>query len=95
MQLNDLDLDKLNYLKIATSNGGIDIELDKLYKEIYLDLETSIGNIDLELPSLVYELNKQANLGKKSIIAHSVNYKEDENSLKLLATTSNSSIKIY
>jgi DUF4097 and DUF4098 domain-containing protein YvlB len=95
VQLNDLDLDKLNYLKIATSNGGIDIELDKLYKEIYLDLETSIGNIDLELPSLVYELNKQANLGKKSIIAHSVNYKEDENSLKLLATTSNSSIKIY
>lgn len=95
VQLNDLDLDKLNYLKIITSNGIIDVDLNKLNKEIYLDLVTSIGSIDLDLPSLVYKLNKQVNLGKKNIIAHSINYKEGENSLKLLATTSNASIKIY
>ena len=94
VQLNDLNLDKLNYLKIATSNGTIDIDLGQLNKEIFLDLETSISNIDIELPSLVYELNKQANLGKKKIIAHSLNYKE-EDGLKLIANTSNASIKVY
>lgn len=93
--LSDIDLDETNYIKLSTSNGSIDVELDKINKEIYLDLETSISSIDLEIPNLVYKTNKQPSLGKKNVVAHSVNYNEEEEHLKLLASTSNGSIKIY
>lgn len=93
--LEDIDTEIIEYLELSTSNSSINVKLDDINRDIYLDLETSIGNIDLEIGSLVYEMNKQANLGKKKIIAHSVDLNKEEEHLKLFATTSNGSIKIY
>lgn len=90
----DFDLKKIKDLKLITSNGSINSDLHKIEKEVYFDLETSMGNITLELPNLVYKTNKQANLGLKKIIAHSVSFDEHVDNLKLIASTSNNSIKI-
>lgn len=90
----DFDLKKIKNIKLITSNGSINSDLHNVEKEVYFDLETSMGNIALELPDLIYKTNKQANLGLKKIIAHSVNFDEDVDNLKLIASTSNGSIKI-
>ena len=93
--LDDIDADKIEYLELSTSNAGIEAKLGEINKEIYLDLETSMGNINLEIENLVHEVNKQANFGKKKIVAHSINLNKEEKHLKLYASTSNGSIKIY
>ena len=93
--LRDVDTDKAEHIELSTSNASIEAELDEINKEIYIDLETSMGNINLEIENLVHEINKQVNFGKKKIVAHSINLNEEEEHLKLYASTSNASIKIY
>ena len=90
----DFDLKEIKDIKLITSNGSINSDLHNVQKEVYFDLETSMGNITLELPDLVYKINKQANLGLKKIIAHSVTFDEHVDNLKFIASTSNGSIKI-
>lgn len=91
---DDVDFNKAKEIQLFTSNGSINSELKGLKKDSYLDLETSMGNINLEIPNLVFTTNKQINLGIKKIIAHSINYKEYEDHLRFIASTSNGSIKI-
>ena len=91
---DDVDFNKAKEIQLVTSNGSINSEFKGLKKDSYLDLETSMGNINLEIPNLVFTTNKQINLGIKKIIAHSINYKENEDHLKFIASTSNGSIKI-
>ncbi len=93
--LESLDLDKINELKLSTSNGSIDAEIGEIEKDSYFDLETSIGNISLEVPNLVYRVNKQVNVGKKKIIAHSIDFDESKEHLVFTASTSNGSIKLW
>lgn len=87
-------MNKIKEIKLITSNSSITTEINNIPEQVYFDLETSMGSIALEIPNLIYKINKQANLGLKKIVAHSVNY-EDDNDLKVIATTSNGSIKIY
>ena len=90
----DFDVNKIKLIKLITSNGAIVSKVKDLEKEFSFDLETSMGNILLEVPDLVYTTNKQVNLGLKKIIAHTVNFNNDEDDLKLIASTSNGSIQI-
>ena len=91
---DDIYMDNIKDIKLITSNGSISSNIDNLNREAYFDLETSMGNITLDLPNLVYQINKQANLGLKKIVAHTVNFNENNNDLNFVATTSNGSIKI-
>lgn len=91
---DNIDLSKVKDIQLITSNGSISSDIDSIDREIYLDLETSMGNINLELPNLIYKTNKQINLGLKKIEAHSINYNENKDHLKFVASTSNGSIKI-
>lgn len=91
---NNMNPDKIQVLELITSNASIQTCLDEIKGETYFDLETSLGTINLEIPSLVYEINRQNKLGTRKIIAHSINYKEEENYFKFIASTSNGSIKI-
>lgn len=90
----NIDFNRAKEIQLFTSNGSINSELKGLKKDVYLDLETSMGNINLEIPNLVFQTNKQINLGIKKIIAHSINYKQNEDHLRFIASTSNGSIKI-
>lgn len=92
--LDDIDLDRVKEIRIATSNGSIHSEIDEVSKDIYFDLETSMGSISLDIPNLVYKLNKQANLGFRKIVAHSMGFDENKDHIKFTASTSNGSIKI-
>jgi len=92
--ISDIDFAKAKDVRLLTSNGSINSEIHDLSKEAYIDLETSMGNINLEIPNLVYTTNKQINLGIKKIIAHSINYDENQEHLNFIASTSNGSIKI-
>lgn len=91
---DDIDLSRVKHIQLIASNGSISSDIHSINREIYLDLETSMGNINLELPNLIYKTNKQINLGLKKIEAHSVNYDENKDHLKFVASTSNGSIKI-
>lgn len=90
----DLDDGRIRELNLSTSNSTIDVEMNHLSKMGYYQLETSLGNINLDIPGLVYKENKQIDLGMKKIIAHSINFNEDEEHFILNASTSNGSIKI-
>lgn len=90
----DLDDGRIRELNLSTSNSTIDVEINHLSKMGYYQLETSLGNINLDIPDLVYKENKQIDLGMKKIIAHSINFNEDEKHFILNASTSNGSIKI-
>ncbi|NLW39642.1 MAG: DUF4097 domain-containing protein [Tissierellia bacterium] len=90
----DLDDERIRELNLSTSNSTIDVEMNHLSKMGYYQLETSLGNINLDIPGLVYKENKQIDLGIKKIIAHSINFNEDEEHFILNASTSNGSIKI-
>lgn len=90
----DLDDERIRELNLSTSNSTIDVEINHLSKMGYYQLETSLGNINLDIPGLVYKENKQIDLGMKKIIAHSINFNEDEEHFILNASTSNGSIKI-
>jgi len=90
----DLDDERIRELNLSTSNSTIDVEMNHLSKMGYYQLETSLGNINLDIPGLVYKENKQIDLGMKKIIAHSINFNEDEEHFILNASTSNGSIKI-
>lgn len=90
----DLDDERIRELNLSTSNSTIDVEINHLSKMGYYQLETSLGNINLDIPDLVYKENKQIDLGMKKIIAHSINFNEDEEHFILNASTSNGSIKI-
>lgn len=90
----DLDDGRIRELNLSTSNSTIDVEMNHLSKMGYYQLETSFGNINLDIPGLVYKENKQIDLGMKKIIAHSINFNEDEEHFILNASTSNGSIKI-
>ncbi|WP_077369303.1 DUF4097 family beta strand repeat-containing protein [Anaerosalibacter sp. Marseille-P3206] len=91
---DDLDSEGMEKLELITSNSGINAHFDKLEGETYFDLETSLGTINLEIPNLVYKINQQNKLGTRKIIAHSINFNEDEANFKFIASTSNGSIKI-
>ena len=90
----DILPEKIEKLDLATSNANIYTNFGELKNELYFDLETSLGTINLEIPNLVYKVNQQNKLGTRKIIAHSIDYKEEDNSFKFLASTSNASIKI-
>lgn len=91
---NDIDSDKVKEIILNTSNGSINADINKVSDNIYFDLETSMGNIILDFPNLLYKTNKQVNLGLKKIIAHGVDFDENNKHMKFIATTSNGSIKI-
>lgn len=91
---DDLDNNKTKVVKMMTSNGSISSKTKKLQKETLFDLETSMGNISLEVPDLIYTTNKQVNLGLKKIIAHTVDYNNNDEKLEIIASTSNGSIQI-
>lgn len=95
INFNDIDMNRIKEVKLITSNGSISSNIYETNKDICLDLETSMGNITLEMPNLIYSINKQANLGFKKIVAHSVNFDESKEHIKFIASTSNGSIKIY
>lgn len=89
------DMNEAREIKLSTSNGAILANLSEKYKEMYFDLESSIGNISLNYPKLVYKTNKQANFGLKKVEAHTPEYdNSEEDRIKLMAYTSNGSIKI-
>jgi DUF4097 and DUF4098 domain-containing protein YvlB len=92
---DDIDEEKIKEVKLITSNSSINSNIGEIEKNSYFDLETSLGSINLEVPNLVYKVNKQARLGLRKVIAHSIDYKEEENHLMFIASTSNGSIKIY
>ncbi|MBU5439334.1 DUF4097 family beta strand repeat protein [Tissierella sp. MSJ-40] len=92
---DDIDEEKIKEIKLITSNASINSNIGEVEKNSYFDLETSLGSINLEIPNLVYKINKQAKLGIRKIVAHSIAYKEEENHLMFIASTSNGSIKIY
>lgn len=92
---NDIDMNRAKEVRLMTSNGSINSKVYGTNKDSYFDLETSMGNISLEIPNLVYKINNQANLGFKKIVAHSAYFDEDEDNVKLIASTSNGSINIY
>lgn len=91
---NDILTNELENLDLNTSNASITINFADFSNPIYFDLETSLGTINLEIPNLVYKINKQNKLGSRKIIAHSIEYSEDEKHSKIIAQTSNGSIKI-
>ena len=95
INLDHIDIDRVKEIKLVTSNGSINSDINKTNRGIYFDLETSIGSISLEVPDLIYKTNNQANLGFRKIIAHSANFDEYNDSIKVIASTSNGSIKIY
>ncbi|HSH34897.1 DUF4097 family beta strand repeat-containing protein [Schnuerera sp.] len=90
----DLDNEKINELKLSTSNSTIDVEIGEVKKMSYFHLETSLGNISLDIPNLIYKVNKQVNLGIKKIAAHTADFDENKEHFVLNAYTSNGSIKI-
>lgn len=92
---DDIDMNRVKEIKLITSNGSINSEIYEANKDSYFDLETSMGSITLDVPDLVYKLNRQANLGFKKIVAHTINFDENRDHLKFIASTSNGSIKIY
>lgn len=92
---NGISTSKAKDIRLITTNGSITAETYNDQRSIYLDLETSMGSINLEIPSLVHKINKQVNLGLKKIVAHSPDFDDEKDHLKLLASTSNGSIKIY
>ena len=91
---NEIKPETIETLELITSNASIYTGFNELKGETYFDLETSLGTINLEIPGLVYEINQQNKLGTRKIIAHSINYQEDERHFKFVASTSNGSIKI-
>lgn len=90
----DILPEKIENLNLVTSNASIYTHFGEVKGQLYFDLETSLGTINLEIPNLVYKINQQNKLGTRKIIAHNINYSEEDNSFKLLASTSNASIKI-
>ncbi|WP_353097404.1 DUF4097 family beta strand repeat-containing protein [Tissierella praeacuta] len=92
---NNIDMNKAKEVKLMTSNGSINSKVYGITKDNYFDLETSMGNISLGIPNLVYKINNQANLGFKKIVAHNVNFDENRDNVKFIASTSNGSINIY
>lgn len=94
IELSEINTKTAKDIHLLTSNNSISSEIDGLEKEMIFDLETSMGNIELDIPNLVYTTNKQVNLGLKKIIANSIDYDANEDHLKLVASTSNGSIKI-
>lgn len=91
---DDFDLEKIKDVELITSNSSINSDIHRIKKEVHFDLETSMGNVTLELPNLVYKTNKQVNLGLKKIVAHTIDFNENNDNLKFVASTSNGSIKI-
>jgi len=85
------DMEKL---ELTTSNASINTHFNEFNNILYFDFETSLGNINLEIPNLVYKVNQQNKLGTRKIIAHSIEYKEEEPHFKFIASTSNGSIKV-
>ncbi len=93
--LKEINPDKISQLKLSTSNASIDAEIGEIAKNSCFDLETSLGNISLEVPNLVYKVNKQVNLGTRKIIAHSIDFNEEEEHFVFTASTSNGSIRLW
>ncbi len=92
---NEIDTNKIKDIRLITSNSSINFRLPNSSRDTYFDLETSMGNINLEIPNLIYKTNRQVNLGLKNIVAHSVDFDENKDHLRFIASTSNGSIKIY
>ena len=94
IKVSDIDTSTLNNIELDTSNGQIELLLDKKDTVFNIDATTSMGHIDIDIPNLVYTLNNQQHLGNKKILAHSSNYSEDNSSVNIIAFTSNGTIKI-
>lgn len=94
IKVYDIEASSLSKIEAYTSNSSIEINIDEHHKAYNIDAQTSMGRIDIEIPNLIYDLNKQHNLGKQKILAHSAYNTEAENQVNIIASTSNGSIKI-
>lgn len=95
IKVHNTDINKIRDIKLITSNGSISSDFHQTDRDVYLDLETSMGSIKMKNTNLIYKVNKHVDLGLKKIIAHSLNFDENKDHLKIVASTSNGSIKVY
>lgn len=91
----DINLESIKKLELKTSNASINTDIGETDRNGYFDLKTSLGNISLELPDLIYRVNNQVNLGTRKIVAHNMDFKEEEDHFTFIASTSNGSIRIW
>lgn len=91
--IDDIDTSILHNIFMKTSNSSIDVSFKDMNKTFNIDASTTMGKLDVKIPNLVYELNEQKELGSKKVLAHSVDY-TDENGIKVVTSTSNGSINI-
>lgn len=94
IKIVDIETSTLRKIETYTSNSSIEINIDEHKKAYNIDAQTSMGRIDVMIPNLIYDLNKQSSPGKQKILAHSAYDTEAENQINIIASTSNSSIKI-
>lgn len=90
-----INLGRIKKLDFTTSNASINTDIGETDRNSYFDLKTSLGNISLELPNLVYRVNNQVNLGTRKIVAHNMDFNEEEDHFTFIASTSNGSIRIW
>lgn len=93
INIYDTYTERLNDLSMRTSNASIEANFKNLDKVVSIDAKTSMGQINVDMPSLVYDVNDQKHLGSKRILAHSIEYNE-QNGVNIIASTSNGSIQI-
>lgn len=91
--INNIDTATIKDIFMKTTNSSIEALFNNTKALFSIDATTSMGHIDVNVPNLVYDLNDLKQLGSKKILAHSADYSED-NGIKVVATTSNGSIKI-
>ncbi len=91
--LDNIDTDLINDVYAQTTNSSIDASFKHTDALFNIDAKTSMGHINVNIPNLIYELNDQRQLGSKKILAHSPDYSRDKG-IKIVANTSNGSIKI-
>lgn len=92
INLRELNLEKSNSVNLITSNSSIYVSLFDNSNNIYFDLVTTLGNIDIDLDNLVLNRQNGMPMGKKQVLAHSENLKDDF--IKFTALNSNGSIII-
>ena len=92
--VSDIEINSLNTIELRTSNGAIDLSLGESTKAVHIDAETSMGHINLNIPNIIYDVNDQAHLGRKKVIAHSPNFQGKNEAINIITSTSNGLIKI-
>lgn len=86
--------ENINVLDMNTTNGSITTSFSYYPENMYLDLKTSVGSINIDVPDLVYKNHIQDKSNPKRVVAHTINFNENKEHLKILARTFNGPIKI-